>query len=492
MRVPRADRAELQAVAIQECREQRGILEVPQVLVADQRERRRSAGSQREAAAAACLARGPARRVRAAAQPRSEGQRAERDEQQHDAALQPIVGRSSQADRAGVSREHFERDRRARGEQRQRDREQRRAVLFARRRRLLCARQPQCQPEQREPRERESQRRARPPPRLQEQCVRRVAEPDAEQYQPAPRAAEQRGDDPAGGRESDPAQQRRAQRIDRHGAQHVAAQRLAQQREQQAGDECGEQGFRDGHRRLHNLATLIGVSQAPDASAALVRDLCAWFDRAQRDLPWRRTRDPYAIWISEAMLQQTRVETVIPYWRRFLERFPDLRALAAAPEDSVVAAWSGLGYYRRARALREAARALVERHAGGFPRTRDAWLALPGVGPYTAGAVLSIAFDEPEPLVDGNVLRVFARLFAIAEPIDRPATVKRIWARAAELVPRRPRGATRPRNWNQALMELGATVCLPREPNCGECPVRAHCAARAAGRTAELPIVARR
>jgi len=223
-----------------------------------------------------------------------------------------------------------------------------------------------------------------------------------------------------------------------------------------------------------------------------VRDLCAWFDRAQRDLPWRRTRDPYAIWISEAMLQQTRVETVIPYWRRFLERFPDLRALAAAPEDSVVAAWSGLGYYRRARALREAARALVERHAGGFPRTRDAWLALPGVGPYTAGAVLSIAFDEPEPLVDGNVLRVFARLFAIAEPIDRPATVKRIWARAAELVPRRPRGATRPRNWNQALMELGATVCLPREPNCGECPVRAHCAARAAGRTAELPIVARR
>lgn len=227
-------------------------------------------------------------------------------------------------------------------------------------------------------------------------------------------------------------------------------------------------------------------------SAELVKELCAWFAREQRDLPWRRTRDPYAVWISEAMLQQTRVETVIPYWRRFLARFPDVRALAAASEDDVVAAWSGLGYYRRARALREAARAIVERHAGACPTTRDEWLALPGVGPYTAGAVTSIALDRPEPLVDGNVMRVFARLFAIDAELGRPATAKRMWERAAELVPRRTRGAVRPRNWNQALMELGATVCLPREPRCERCPVRARCAALAQGRVGELPVVAKR
>jgi A/G-specific adenine glycosylase len=220
--------------------------------------------------------------------------------------------------------------------------------------------------------------------------------------------------------------------------------------------------------------------------------LCAWFERGQRDLPWRRTRDPYAVWISEAMLQQTRVETVIPYWRRFVARFPDVRALASASENDVVAAWSGLGYYRRARALHAAARAIVARHAGACPTTRAQWLELPGVGPYTAGAVLSIAFDQPEPLVDGNVLRVFARLFAIDAELGRASTVARMWQRAAELVPRRRRGAVRPRNWNQALMELGATVCLPREPLCDRCPVRARCAAHAAGRTAELPVVAQR
>jgi A/G-specific adenine glycosylase len=224
----------------------------------------------------------------------------------------------------------------------------------------------------------------------------------------------------------------------------------------------------------------------------LQQRLCVWFAREQRALPWRDTRDPYAIWISEAMLQQTRVETVIPYWRRFLARFPDIATLAAAPEDAVVAAWSGLGYYRRARALRAAALAIVELHGGVFPRTRAGLLALPGIGPYTAGALLSIAFDQPEPLVDGNVLRVFARLFALSEPLERPAAVRRMWELAAELVPTRAAGDVRPRNWNQALMELGATVCLPRQPACERCPLRTDCAAHAQRRVAELPVVAKR
>jgi len=145
----------------------------------------------------------------------------------------------------------------------------------------------------------------------------------------------------------------------------------------------------------------------PRSRAALRRRLCAWFARERRDLPWRRTRDPYPIWISEAMLQQTRVEAVREHYARFLDRLPTVASLAAASEDEVVALWSGLGYYRRARALRLAAQGIVERHGGSFPRTRAELLALPGVGPYTAGAILSIAFQLPEPLVDGNVARVF-------------------------------------------------------------------------------------
>ncbi len=230
---------------------------------------------------------------------------------------------------------------------------------------------------------------------------------------------------------------------------------------------------------------------AAGTRAALQRALVRWFQDERRDLPWRRTRDPYAIWVSEAMLQQTRVAAVIPHYLRFLARFPDVAALAAAEEDEVLAQWSGLGYYARARALRNAARVLVLRYAGEFPRTRAAWLALPGVGPYTAGAVLSIAFSASEPLVDGNVQRVFARLFALEDRQGSRALSERCWALARELVPGVPaRGAPHaldPGDWNQALMELGARLCTPRAPECGLCPLRERCRAFALGRVQELP-----
>lgn len=222
----------------------------------------------------------------------------------------------------------------------------------------------------------------------------------------------------------------------------------------------------------------------PDArrAAALRRRIRAWYAANRRDLPWRNSRDPYAIWVSEAMLQQTRVGTAIPYWRRFLERFPTAAELARAPEEEVLAAWSGLGYYRRALALQRAARRIEEQHGGRFPRDADAARSLPGVGPYTAGAVLSIAYDLPEAAVDGNVARLFCRLFALdADPASRELR-EELWALAEQMVPRRGAG-----DWNQALMELGATVCLPREPRCEGCPLSGPCAARSERRTAELP-----
>ncbi len=226
---------------------------------------------------------------------------------------------------------------------------------------------------------------------------------------------------------------------------------------------------------------------SPDVPA-LHRALLGWYRAHRRDLPWRETRDPYAIWLSEAMLQQTRVETVVPYWRRFLERFPRVADLAAADEDEVLALWSGLGYYRRARALHAAARAVVERHGGELPDSADELRTLPGVGDYTAGAVASIAFDRPAPLVDGNVARVFCRLLAIeGDPASGPVR-RRLWEEAARLVPR----AGGAGDWNQGLMELGATVCTPREPDCGVCPVAFACRARAEGRTDRLPTPAAR
>jgi len=209
--------------------------------------------------------------------------------------------------------------------------------------------------------------------------------------------------------------------------------------------------------------------------------LLLWYDRAQRDLPWRRLRDPWAIWVSEVMLQQTRVETVIPYFERFLVRFPGPAALADATEEEVLAAWSGLGYYRRARQLQAGARAVVA--AGGeLPRRAKELEALPGVGPYTAAAIASIAFGEVVPVVDGNVERVITRRLALAGPPRSAANRERILTAARKLLDRH-----RPGDSNQALMELGATICLPRRPGCGECPLASGCRARAAGRAEEFP-----
>ena len=222
---------------------------------------------------------------------------------------------------------------------------------------------------------------------------------------------------------------------------------------------------------------------APGLHAALLH----WYASNARDLPWRRARDPYAIWISEAMLQQTRVGAVLGYWQRFLDRFPDATRLAAAKDDELMAAWSGLGYYRRARALREAARVVVERHGGHLPADPAALAELPGVGPYTAGALASIAFGLAEPLVDGNVARVFARWFELEAPVGSAELSRQTWALAAQLVPPAGSEGGGPSAWNQALMELGATLCGPRSPDCGPCPVADVCAARRAGRESELP-----
>jgi A/G-specific adenine glycosylase len=196
--------------------------------------------------------------------------------------------------------------------------------------------------------------------------------------------------------------------------------------------------------------------------------LLTWFDQHRRDLPWRRTSDPYAIWLSEVMLQQTRVETVLPFYTRFLERFPTVGALAAAEVDEVLALWSGLGYYRRARQLHAAARQVVA--AGGFPTSVSDWLELPGIGAYTAAAVTSIAFGVAAPVMDGNVERVLTRVLALAGDPKSGAVRKQLLAAAAELL-----DPARPGDSNQALMELGATLCSPRRPKCLLCPLLDGC-----------------
>ena len=195
------------------------------------------------------------------------------------------------------------------------------------------------------------------------------------------------------------------------------------------------------------------------------RALLRWYDEHRRDLPWRETRDPYRIWLSEIMLQQTRVAAVLDHYRIFLERFPNVQALAAASEDAVLAAWSGLGYYRRARMLHQAAQQIAKQHGGCFPQNSEAWLALPGIGRYTAAAIASIAFAEPVAVVDGNVERVLERFVGIN------LTTPHIWQNAQALL-----ANSRPGDFNQAMMELGATVCVPREPRCPMCPVRKWCA----------------
>jgi A/G-specific adenine glycosylase len=219
-------------------------------------------------------------------------------------------------------------------------------------------------------------------------------------------------------------------------------------------------------------------------AAALRRDLIAWYRRAARDLPWRRTRDPWAIWVSEVMLQQTQVKTALPYYPRFLERFPSPAALARASEPRVLAAWSGLGYYRRARQLRAAAQQVVREHGGLVPSDADAFGRLPGVGRYTRAAVLSIGFGAPLAVLDGNVARVLSRVFALPAAVRDPRGARALWALAESMVPARGAG-----EWNQALMELGAVVCTARAPRCGECPLKRHCRALALGRVAEFPPV---
>lgn len=214
----------------------------------------------------------------------------------------------------------------------------------------------------------------------------------------------------------------------------------------------------------------------------LSRALLAWFDGALRDLPWRRDRDPYHVWISEIMLQQTRVETVIPRFERWLARFPSLTSLAEAEIDEVLSEWEGLGYYSRARNLHAAARMVRERPGGGLPDTPEELRALPGVGEYTAGAIASIAFDRTEPAIDVNARRVLSRLFDLADP-----TPSELRERAAAIMPRE-----RPGDFNQALIELGATVCRARSPRCAGCPLSATCRARSRGTLAERPGRARR
>ena len=218
-------------------------------------------------------------------------------------------------------------------------------------------------------------------------------------------------------------------------------------------------------------------------------DLLAWFDVHRRDLPWRQTSDPYRIWLSEVMLQQTRVETVLPYYRRFLERFPTVKRLAEAEVDEVLALWSGLGYYRRARQLHQAARLVAERgHRGaGFPRTAVGLRELPGIGDYTAAAVASIAFGEAIPVLDGNVVRVLSRLLAAPEDPRGGAGRRRLLEAARELL-----DPARPGDSNQALMELGATLCSPQRPRCPACPLRLGCRAALAGEQELYPAARRR
>ncbi len=254
----------------------------------------------------------------------------------------------------------------------------------------------------------------------------------------------------------------------------------------------------------------------PPATRPIVRALLAWFAANARDLPWRRTRDPYAIWVSEIMLQQTQVATVIPYWQRWMRALPTLASLAKAPPARLRKLWEGLGYYTRVQHLQQAAKQIVRQYDGKFPRDYQALLALPGIGRYTAGALASIAFNQPKPILDGNVLRVLTRVYGIRANPRQARVNARLWQLAEELVvaaaamnfPRARSGArqassrtrhTAVRNrqtkgrWapcsalNQSLMELGAIICKPRNPQCDRCPVRKLCVARQRGIVEQLP-----
>jgi A/G-specific adenine glycosylase len=214
------------------------------------------------------------------------------------------------------------------------------------------------------------------------------------------------------------------------------------------------------------LNSSLFSSMSPKQFIAIRRKLLRWYDSGHRDLPWRRTADPYAIWVAETMLQQTQVTTVVPYYQRFLERFPTIKALARAPLRHVLALWSGLGYYRRAENLKKSARELILNYRGRLPDDHDTLLSLPGIGEYTAGALMSIAFGQAYPALDGNARRALGRIFRLSSQ----AELRKL---ATRLVPK-----TRPAAFNQAVMELGARICVPKTPRCPQCPVALHCRAR--------------
>jgi A/G-specific adenine glycosylase len=248
---------------------------------------------------------------------------------------------------------------------------------------------------------------------------------------------------------------------------------------------CTLQAHCPDFRSIRRCAKIAPVSLLKIPAAQIPkfrRRLLSWFAERKRDLPWRRTRDSYRIWLSEIMLQQTRVAAVIPYYERFLSEFPNMQSLASARTDRVLANWAGLGYYSRARNLQRAAKEMVSRHAGNFPREYEAALALPGVGRYTAAAVLSIAYDAPRAVLDGNVARVLARIGALRGELRAPALWRKLEATAQDLL-----AASNSGDWNQAMMELGATVCTPRSPRCGECPIEKWCRARELGIAERVP-----
>jgi len=215
----------------------------------------------------------------------------------------------------------------------------------------------------------------------------------------------------------------------------------------------------------------------------LQRNLLKWYDKHARDLPWRRTRDPYKIWISEIMLQQTQVDTVIPYYEKWIRRFPTIMSLAHAKLDDVLKLWAGLGYYRRARGLHQAAQQIQSEFGGQLPRQTDRLMRLPGIGRYTAGAIASIAFDQKAPVMDGNVLRVLTRVIACTDSVDEGKTLSRLWDISESLLPNKKTG-----DFNQALMELGATICWPENPQCPACPISLLCRAHKEGRTTFYPV----
>ena len=228
---------------------------------------------------------------------------------------------------------------------------------------------------------------------------------------------------------------------------------------------------------------------SPTQVTRFVTAILPWFSQNARDLPWRKTRDPYAIWVSEIMLQQTQVKTVIPYWERWMRTLPTVETLATAKTDRVLKLWEGLGYYHRARNMQNAAQTILREHQGKFPNTFDALLQLPGIGRYTAGAICSIAFNQAKPVVDGNAIRVLTRVFGIHGDPQKSKVNQQLWALAEALVQRaaRANGHAMCSAFNQALMELGATICTAANPVCGRCPMRTHCYARRTKSVHALP-----